>query len=191
MNNITTQIKNKPLSKRILEYKKKSTINLSNFIIVEIENKNIKNILENINENDFFKLYKEIISNLSQRFQFQYIYFNKYKIICLLNEQNLSYNGNINKLISNISSYSSILFNKTINKFYLDYKQDLDNSHFKFISQDKINYLDDLEKIQISYNSEIEIYSIPTTNEISNTFLFYLNENIYQSKLNFIHSSIY
>lgn len=186
MNNIS-QIKNKSLFKRIQEYKNNSTLNLSNYIIVEIDNKNIKTILENINENDFYNLYKELISNLSKRFQFQYIYFNKYKIICVLNEINMTYNGNINKLISNISSYITLTFNQIIYNFFLNYKKELESSNFKYISQDKINYLEKLEKTNFSYSSDLEIYSVPTINEVFNSIYFYLNENTYKSKVDFFN----
>lgn len=183
-------MENKSLLKRIIEYKKNSTINLKDFIVVEIENKNIENIINKINENDFIKLYKEIINDLSKRFQFQYIYFNKFKIICILNEKNITYNGNINKLISNITSYISVSFNQNINKFYLDYKKDIEGSHFKFISQEKLNYLYELENLQFSYNTEIEVFSIDSINEVFNIISFYLNENIYYSKLNFVKEKL-
>lgn len=181
--NITT---NKSLINRIKDYKKSSTIFLDNNIIIEIKFKDLDQILNNLNIKDQLNLYKDLVLDLSKRFQCSYVYFNKNKIIVLCKKKHISYNSNINKLISNISSYTTLSFNKHLFELYKKYKLELDSSHFKLISQEKINYIKNLELLQFIVSNEVEVYSIPSYNEIFNVFYFYLNENVFNSKISFL-----
>lgn len=181
-----TQIKDLSLKKRIKEYKELSTIKLKDFVVIEISFKNNTNILNLIKQKDYIELYKEFIKDISQRFQFDFIYFNNQKIITIIKPENINYKGNTNKILSNITSYITLNFNKFIYKYYLKIKKDIESSHFMMIPQKKINYVNLIETLIYDVSFEAEILNIPSKKEVFNTIMYYQNDYTYKSKISFL-----
>lgn len=184
-----------PLKKRLKEYVNNQSlyINKEEYILFTFNIKNYEK-LEKMFKSPFdIKLYNILLETfklVSQRFQFNSIYVSNHNIIGVISpkeDKEHFYNGNINKYLSNLSSITTLIYNQCLNEYIINLQNKIDSSHFKIISLQEIEYVKLIREKLFEIYFEVEIFSIDSSKEVLNSFIYSSKNNDFQNKKNFLN----